>query len=327
MTKIESEVAQKSPRFQILSLDGGGIRGVFSAATLAAIEADLNVSIADHFDLITGTSTGGIIALALGLGLSPKEILKFYTEKGPQIFSNRLGWRGLLHWVMRKYPDSDIEASLKDCFSEKLLGHSTKRLVISSYNIDSNDVYLFRTPHHESLRRDYKVQAWKIARATSAAPTFFPPYRGIDSIRLVDGGVWANNPTLIGIVEAQRFLNIKAEDIWVLSLGTGQDAYSSPTRLNWGGKLLWASQAVDVIMRGQSIAVHNHAQLLLGKERVERVNPYAPTGNLSLDGLPEIDILISRAAVFSRQVMPSLADKFFIHKARPYAPLYQDKPK
>ena len=325
VAKTEPSEARKPARFQILSLDGGGIRGVFSAATLAAIEADLNTSVADHFDLITGTSTGGIIALGLGLGLPPRKILKFYTEKGPQIFSNRLGWRGFLHWVMRKYPDSDIEAALQGCFSGKLLGQSTKRLVISSYNIDSNNVYLFRTPHHEKLRRDHRVPAWKIARATSAAPTFFPPYRGIDNIRLVDGGVWANNPTMLGIVEAQGFLGIKAEDIWVLNLGTGQDAYAGPKRLNWGGRLLWASEAVDVIMRGQSIAAHNHAQILLGKEHVERVNPYAPTGNLSLDGLPEIDVLISRAADSSRQAMPELAAKFFKHKAAPYSPLYQDK--
>ena len=76
-------------RFQILSLDGGGIKGLFSAAVLAKLEEDLNTNITDHFDLIVGTSTGGIIALGLGLGMKPQEIVQFYVESGPQIFRDR----------------------------------------------------------------------------------------------------------------------------------------------------------------------------------------------------------------------------------------------
>jgi len=94
--ELSASVPAEAERFQILSLDGGGIRGVFSAAILAAIEEDLNVHLVDHFDLIAGTSTGGIIALALGLGLRPADILAFYIEHGPRIFSNPLGLRSAL---------------------------------------------------------------------------------------------------------------------------------------------------------------------------------------------------------------------------------------
>lgn len=79
-------MTKASQRFQILSLDGGGIKGLFSAAVLAKIEEDLGVTVADHFDLITGTSTGGIIALGLGIGLHPREIVHFYVSQGPAIF-------------------------------------------------------------------------------------------------------------------------------------------------------------------------------------------------------------------------------------------------
>ena len=159
-------------RFQILSLDGGGIKGLFSAAVLTAIEEDLDVRIVDHFDLIAGTSTGGIIAIALGLGLRPREIVEFYVREGPAIFPKLLGWKSLQHWIYRKFSPAPLEMALKLCFKDKRFGDSNKRLVIPSYNVGADDVYVFRTAHHERLRRDYKVAAWKVAMATSAAPTF-----------------------------------------------------------------------------------------------------------------------------------------------------------
>lgn len=128
-------------RFQILSLDGGGIKGLFSAALLAAVEDDLKVRVIDHFDLIAGTSTGGIIAIALGLGLSPREIVQFYMQHGPAIFPGSSSWhRCLLHWFRSKYDASPFEAALKDCFQERRFGESTKRLVIPAYNLGEDDV-------------------------------------------------------------------------------------------------------------------------------------------------------------------------------------------
>src|SRR5437762_14010774 len=103
-------------RFQILSLDGGGIKGLFSAAVLAAIEADLNVNIAEHFDLIVGTSTGGIIALALGFGLRPQQIVDFYADDGAEIFRNWFKTRTLTQWVCRKFPQDRLRTALQDTF-------------------------------------------------------------------------------------------------------------------------------------------------------------------------------------------------------------------
>ena len=102
--------------FQILALDGGGIKGVFSAAFLAAMEEDLGSPIINHFDLIAGTSTGGIIALGLGLGLSPKEILEFYVKNGKDIFSDRSHLRSILQWFHRKFPAEQLETALKAAF-------------------------------------------------------------------------------------------------------------------------------------------------------------------------------------------------------------------
>src|SRR5690349_1449394 len=112
----ERAVKSASNRFQVLSLDGGGIRGMFTACFLAAIEEDTGKRVVDHFDLVAGTSTGGIIALGLGLGLSPADLLKFYLDYGPQIFSNRFGWRSLLHWVRAKFPRQPLHEALIKAF-------------------------------------------------------------------------------------------------------------------------------------------------------------------------------------------------------------------
>ena len=163
-------------RFQILSLDGGGFRGMFSAAVLARLEEDLGMRIADHFDLIAGTSTGGIIALGLGLGLSPREITAFYTEHGPRIFRDRTRTRPCGDCSGPSTTRAAKEA-LPGVFGERTFGESTKRLVITSYNMAADDVYLFRTPHLPTLKRDWRENAVNVALATSAAPTYLPAIR------------------------------------------------------------------------------------------------------------------------------------------------------
>jgi patatin-like phospholipase/acyl hydrolase len=306
-------------RFQILSLDGGGIKGLFSAALLSALEDDLKVRVIDHFDLIAGTSTGGIIAIALGLGLSPREIVQFYRQHGPAIFPGSSTWRRcLLQWFRSKYDASPLEAALKDCFGERRFGESTKRLVIPSYNLGEDDVYIFRTPHHERLRRDLKVPAWKVARATSAAPTYFPSFRGLDSLRLIDGGVWANNPTMVALVESFGTLGVSLEDTHILSIGTTDALNSRHRKLDRRGKFGWASEAIDVVMRGQTIAARNQAKFLVSEENYWRLDPVVPATEFCLDGIDRTEELIAKAAHHSRTLAPTYAKRFAIHLAKPF---------
>jgi patatin-like phospholipase/acyl hydrolase len=312
--------------FQILSLDGGGIKGLFSAAVLAHIEDDCGVRISDHFDLITGTSTGGIIALGLGLGLSPREIVQFYCDHGPAIFRDTLRVRGLTHWVRRKFPASALLSALQTCFGDATLAKSTKRLVVPSYNLGEDDVYLFKTPHHTRLKRDFKLPMWKVAMSTSAAPTYFPSFRQVDHVRLVDGGVWANNPTMVGIVEAVSMLDVRLDAIRVLSLGTSDPVTRRPSRLDSGGLLPWAKSAVNVVMRGQSLGAHKQALHLLGKDafgkdKVARLDPRVPDGLFKMDCLREKD-LMGKAAHESRIFTPTFDEQFKPHIAPAYQPLY-----
>lgn len=322
---IAETIVKQAERFQILSLDGGGIKGIFSAGVLAAIEEDLSISVADNFDLIAGTSTGGIIAIGLGLGMRPREIVEFYLREGPSIFRNWGGLKWFQHWAYRKYPAESLENALKHCFKNKRFGDSNKRLVIPSYSLGEDDVYIFRTPHAERLRRDYKVPAWKVAKATSAAPSFFPASRDIDNLRLIDGGVWANNPTLVAISEAFGTLEVPLNAIHVFSLGTSDAVTHRKNRLNNGGIIAWGwkSAVVDLIMRGQSIGAHNQATWLLGKDHIERLDPKVAEDEFSLDGIKKADDLIAKAAHHSRKFMPIFKERFMSHKAPPFDPIHK----
>ncbi len=312
-------MAEPPNRFQILALDGGGIRGLFSAALLAKIEEDLGVTVADHFDLIVGTSTGGLIALALGAGLRPREVVQFYANEGPTIFRPRrrpFCWSAL--WC-RKYSQEPLKTALEACFGNRRLADSAKRLVIPSYNLDKDEVYLLKTPHHARLARDWKEPMWKVALATSAAPTYFPACHDIDHIRLIDGGVWANNPTMVGIVEAVSMLNVQLSAISVLSLGTTNPVANKPNNLDQGGLWQWRKAAIDVALRGQSHGVQGQAQHLLGAERVIRLDPAVPDGLFTLDKLAETRLL-SEAAHISRNFSPTFAAAFQPHRAPAFVP-------
>ena len=179
-------------RCQVLSLDGGGLRGIFSAAVLASLEEDLNSPVLDHFDLVTGTSTGGIIALALGAGVPARSILEFFVEEGPEVFrAPRV--RTARQLVRSKYSGRALDSALQRLFGEKLLGDSGVRLVIPTFDMTRNGVYLLKTPHHPRLRRDWRVQMWEAGRATAAAPTYLP---ALPSPENPPTGIWLTDRDL-----------------------------------------------------------------------------------------------------------------------------------
>ena len=212
--------------------------------------------------------------------------------------------------------------ALQKYFGEKRLGDSRKRLVIPSYNLGEDDVYIFRTAHHERLKRDYKVPAWKVALATTAAPTYFPATREVDSIRLIDGGVWANNPTMVAIIEAYGTLGVPLSCIRVLSLGTSEEICDRTKGLDTGGFWQWKEAAVDIVMRGQTLAATNHARFLIGKDNLLRINPPVPTGALTLDGVARSSDLIAKAAHYSRVVMPAIETLIRGYTAPEFKPVY-----
>ena len=327
MQNSSPEAPPESPvgrRFQILSLDGGGIRGLFSAGLLATWQDNLGHPITDHFDLITGTSTGGIIAIGLGLGLQPRELVEFYRNHGPNIFPGRWQkpFRWFRHWRRSKFGNKALRESLEDAFQHKLLGHSRKRLVIPSFDLGNGGVRVFKTAHHIELATDHKVPAWKVAMATSAAPSYLPAFRGIDHRRLVDGGVWANNPCMVGIVDAIAKLAVPLENIHVLSIGTTNALTYPPDHLDQGGKLRWAKWAPEVIMQGQSASAAGQGALLLGRDRFLRINPQMPDGLFSLD-YANAGKLLAAASHEAMHTEAAVRERFFAHLAPEFTPFHQ----
>jgi hypothetical protein len=323
-------VAEERPaiprgRFQILALDGGGVRGIFSAALLAGLEQDLGRSVVSCFDLVVGTSTGGIIAAALGAGVSADALVDLYVSKMTTIFPGPHRLRTLRQLVRPKYSAAGLETVLRGVFGEQLLGESQVPLVIPSFDLGENTVYLFKTPHHQRLRRDWRVPMWQVAMATSAAPTYLPAFcLPGDDVRLIDGGVWANNPAMVGVAEAVSMFGQPLDTIRVLSVGTTSDTRTRRRGLDHGGVAQWfrTPRVTDVLLRGQSIGAFTQVlHLLGGTDRAYRLDPAAPAGLARLDQADARD-LKAKAAHQSRTFCPTFEAMFADHTPFPHRPLH-----
>jgi len=308
---------------KILSIDGGGIKGVFPASFLAAIDDVTDGSVADYFDLIVGTSTGGIIAIGLGLGLSANEILRFYEVRGPEVFAGNRLWRGLRRLGYPKYDRAPLENALQEVFGDRRLGESSKRLVIPSLNLETGEVHVYKTAHHERFVMDYKLPAVQVALATAAAPTYFPTYRSAVGLPLVDGGMWANNPVGPAVVEAIGVLGWGDEELRVLSLGcTNEPLRAKPNHRRFLGLNYWLLKLVSVFMAGQSSASLGTAQLLAGHENVVRISPLLPARRFRLDSVADIEALRGLGAAEARKAAPGLIERFFKDRAEGFVPCY-----
>lgn len=305
-------------RFQILALDGGGAKALFTAHVLARLEQDLGVSISDSFDLIAGTSAGGIVALALGAGLTPSEIVTHYKSLVGTVFpsAQRRWWRQLRHLTKPIYDAGALRKSLEGVLEGKVLGNSVKRLVIPAWDVQISAVHVFKTPHHKRLIRDWRIPMVDVALATSAAPLYFPAAR-VDGHRLIDGGVWANNPSVVAVAEAVSMLDVPLRAIRVLNVGTIDEVTDHPKRLDRGGLLDWAKPIAPLILNAGSRGGQGIAEHLIGKDNYTRFDALVPAGLFSLDSADAEDVA-GLAASASRNLSPIYTERFASHKATTY---------
>jgi hypothetical protein len=262
--------------FHILSIDGGGIKGIFPAAVLTLLEHEFlgGRQIAKCFDLITGTSTGGIIALGLAAGKASSKLLDLYMRDGRDIFPPgpiQRAWSMIRGASMYRYDRAALTNTLERTLGATTLAQSRSRLCIPSFEGHHSEVYIFKTPHHPDFHLDGKERMVTVGQATCAAPTFF---RALDSggYRFVDGGIWANNPIMLGLVDALSCFDLDPCQVKILSLGCGR----APAQVGWikaiGGLLSW----VDVIRAAMDLQSQNalgQARLLVGPENVLRLEP------------------------------------------------------
>jgi uncharacterized protein len=261
---------------KILSIDGGGIRGIIPAVVLAEIEKRTARPIAQLFDLIAGTSTGGILAIGIAIPKSPSaplysatELIDMYARQGARIFSRSMFHRlaACVNLRRAKYPSVGIEEVLVEYFADSRLRDAATDLLITSYEIERSFPFFFRSAIARE-RSDYDFPAREVARATSAAPTYFPPMKlpsGTleNHFTLIDGGVFANNPAACALVEA-RTTHPEASDFLVVSLGTGELNISLPYEQtkNWG-VVRWAMPVLEVVFDGVSRTVDYQLRQLM----------------------------------------------------------------
>ncbi len=262
---------------RILSIDGGGIRGLVSCAWLQGVQDALTDAgrpgLLESFDLVAGSSTGAVIACGLGLGLPPAQMARLYREHGQRIFpgmASRLWSRaGRLFRdgpSAPRYDGRGLEGVLREVFGTATLGELRMPVVITSYDTLSRQPVIFKSfrPEHQSLR------VWDVCRASTAAPTYFPAHPLVvegQACSLIDGGVVANNPTACAIAEAIRHDERvqHCQQLTVLSVGSGQR--NRPILLKqareWGA-LEWAIPIIDVLFDGNTDSVDYIARQIVG---------------------------------------------------------------
>ena len=220
-------------RIQLLSLSGGGYRGLYTAAALAALENAAGRPIGQCFELIAGTSIGGIIALAVAFEVKMQAVVEIFQSAGTRVFPERRPGSSLARyrdlWSDYRRPPFAHEP-LREVIEaligkDTVLGDAKHPVLIPSVNLTEGRPQVFKTRHYEGAHRDWQLNATDVGMATSAAPTFFPPAR-IGHCLYADGGLFANSPDLIALHEATFFLKKPQSECWLLSIGTTTTKYS-----------------------------------------------------------------------------------------------------
>ena len=263
--------------FRILSIDGGGIRGIIPALILAELEQRAGRPVAKMFDLVAGTSTGGILAVGLtmpGARRKPKysalDLVSLYEENGDEIF-HRSKWhriRAIGNLAEEKYPSDGIDRVLGERFGDTWLSAVLTNVLVTAYDIELRRPHFFKSDRaRKRPERDFHLA--DVARATSAAPTYFEPAQvssraGGDPVALVDGGVYANNPAACALVEALCTYGATLSDMTFLSLGTGEltRPILHEEAKGWG-LAKWAQPILSVVFDGVSDTVDFQVKSIL----------------------------------------------------------------
>lgn len=282
--KLRDQLPWELSEFRILSVDGGGIKGILPAAILAECEKRFanGRSAGRYFDMIAGTSTGGIIALGLGSGITAAEVLRIYVDHGREIFPpKRYSSSSVLKRFQKgydliratrryRYEREPLQRHLQAVFGNRQIGDSERRLVVPSFD-GYTEVTLFKTPHHPDYKLDWKEALVDVALATSAAPTFFSVFK-TGGRHFADGGVWANNPVMNALVDALVCYRLDRRQIHILSLACGDQEIEFTEKQKRRGGLWHWREIISSAMHLQSQNAVGQAGLLIGRDQLLRLN-------------------------------------------------------
>ena len=289
---------------RVLSIDGGGIRGIIPALVLAELEARAGKSVAQLFDLIAGTSTGGILACALAVpdARPAAEVVDLYRTQGPGIFRRSLGQRirsadGLLD---EKHDHRALQVALADYLGGAQLSDATTQLLITAYDLEAREPYFFK-----SWRPDREAPMTTVALATASAPTYFEPV-AFGDLALVDGGVCANNPGMCAYAEVRRLTGDDPE--LLVSLGTGRQ--TKPIHFQdakgWG-LIEWVRPVIDVVFDGVGDTVEYQLDHILGPDVHRRLQLELTDASDALDDASPRNI--SRLEAHARKLIADRSDE------------------
>lgn len=301
-------------KFKILSLDGGGIRGYLSAKILTNMEKLLNqvcnedINIGQRFDLIVGTSTGGIIACALAIGKSAEYILNLYENLIPKVFEPVS--KGILS---PKYSNEILKNELKKVLEDKTLKDVITDLCITSVDVENASPRFHKSGYFDRNIPRLNEKLVDIALATSAAPTYFPLVNTKHSTNITDGGIVANNPSLVGLIDAMQINGKNLDNIVLISIGTGEQPCMpyDIEKLKHTGKLDWilerkkiivpnGSPLIELLIETQSKLAHFQTQFLLGDNYI-RINPLMKSST-ELDDVSKLESLKNIADINKQQL-------------------------
>ena len=279
--------------FHILALDGGGARGIYSARALARLEETAGAPIRDCFDLIAGTSAGAISAGAAAIGVPMSKVVDLFESESARIFRKRR-FRGF--GIQSKYSRDRLKRVVENIAGDARLGEIESPLMITGSNISAGGVYVFKSAYlrdtgHEYVR-DGETLLSEAILASCAAPAYFDPARVGGSL-VADGGLWANNPSIIALAEALSKFRVEVGRVHILSIGTGRSTHFYSQSKLWGLLTGWGRQKlVSYVFSLQSQASANMSKLILD-DRYLRLDP--EIGDWGLDDATRLETLKSLA--------------------------------
>lgn len=260
---------------KMLCLDGGGIRGVFTVSILHEIEQEYKQPIAELVDLVAGTSTGSIIASSISIKKPMKDVLSGYKKYGKQIFT-RQAKVGLFKSI---YSDRQLRRFIMDAFGNRRLKDITSPLLIPAVDLTHGRPFVHRSNYGNKASKDLTIHLWDAVLSSCSAPVYFPPNNIENNYLSIDGGLWANNPSLVCITEGLDYFKLKLEEMEILSIGTGLQKIDFTIQKNkyWGVKqwlpfrfpsMKVTPKLLDLAMQLSSESVSYQSKHLLGENYI-----------------------------------------------------------
>jgi patatin-like phospholipase/acyl hydrolase len=281
----------EKPTYHVLALSGGGYRGLYTATVLKELESALGAPLASRFDLICGTSAGGLLALGLAAEIPAAELQELFEQHGNRIFGCRAPLRRLLgFWLTAKHSSHGLQEVLTERFGQALIGDLKHRVLIPAVNYSTGRGQFFKTPHHKTFETDYRMSLVDVALATSAAPVYFPLTQNGRGV-FADGGLVGNAPGFFGLHEVRTFLAPSGAEVRVLAIGT----MTIGATLSGGASLdrgffKWRGSLFDLVISAQESSVDYMLRQSLGDEYFQIDDAATPEQSKDVKALDRVSV-------------------------------------